>query len=247
LNSLPPAQTDETPTSPTVPQEGPSPLAVAEFLRQRPSFFQDHPELLSGLTLSHHAGAKTVSLVERQVEVLRQRYKALELRLAELLRHGDENDAITQKLHQWALPLLSVGDPAQLPGQITAGLRKTFDVTQVALRIWGSGAPAPDQDWAQPIEATTRQWADTHLLPVCGPLAEPEVLRWFEDGAASTQSMARMALRVGTSPHAFGMLVLGSPDPNRFDAAMGTAFLQRIAEIASASLARLLSGYGHRT
>jgi len=220
--------------------------AVARFLLEHPSFLEDHPELLSSMQLSHQSGARTVSLMERQVDVLRQRYKALELRLANLLRHGEENDAITNRLHQWTRPLLLVRDPAELPDRITQGLHERFAVPQVALRLWGVGAtgqPNPSgsgRDWADPVDASIQAWADANRTPHCGPRTDQGAAAWFEDRGASTRSMAMMSLRVGASAHAFGLLVMGSADVNRFDPAMGTAFLERIAEIASAALSRLI-------
>jgi uncharacterized protein YigA (DUF484 family) len=220
--------------------------AVARFLLDHPSFLEDHPELLSSMQLSHQSGARTVSLMERQVDVLRQRYKALELRLADLLRHGEENDAITNRLHQWTRPLLLVRDPAELPDRITQGLHERFAVPQVALRLWGVGATGQSnpsgsgRDWAEPVDASIQAWADANRTPHCGPRTDQGAAAWFEDRGASTRSMAMMSLRVGASAHAFGLLVMGSADVNRFDPAMGTAFLERIAEIASAALSRLV-------
>jgi uncharacterized protein YigA (DUF484 family) len=217
--------------------------AVARFLLDHPSFLEDNPELLSSMQLSHQSGGRTVSLMERQVDVLRQRYKALELRLADLLRHGEENDAITNRLHQWTRPLLLVRDPADLPDRITQGLHERFSVPQVALRLWDVGATNPSlagRDWAEPVEASIQAWADANRTPHCGPRTDQGAAAWFEDRGASTRSMAMMSLRVGASAHAFGLLVLGSADVNRFDPGMGTAFLERIAEIASAALSRLV-------
>ena len=240
MNSLPPS------SAPAAPIElAASPLpdadAVADFLLAHPTFLEDHPELLSALQISHQSGSRTVSLVERQVEVLRQRYKALELRVADLLRHGEENEAITHRLHQWTRPLLLIRDPADLPEQVTRGLREGFSVPQVALRLWGVSPPAFDQAWAQPVEEPIQAWADANRIPLCGPHTDQRAAAWFEDGGVSTRSMAMMSLRVGASAQAFGLLVLGSADVNRFDPAMGTAFLERIAEIASASLSRILA------
>ena len=240
MNSLPPSS---APAAPIELAASPLPDAdsVADFLLAHPTFLEDHPELLSALQISHQSGSRTVSLVERQVEVLRQRYKALELRLADLLRHGEENDAITHRLHQWTRPLLLIRDPADLPEQVTRGLREGFSVPQVALRLWGISDPASDQAWAQPVEESIQAWADANRIPLCGPHTDQRAAAWFEDGGASTRSVAMMSLRVGASAQAFGLLVLGSADVNRFDPAMGTAFLERIAEIASASLSRLLA------
>ena len=225
------------------PNGSPDAEAVARFLLDHPSFLEDHPELLSSMQLSHQSGGRTVSLMERQVDVLRQRYKALELRLADLLRHGEENDAITNRLHQWTRPLLLVRDPADLPDRITQGLHERFAVPQVALRLWGVGATGANlsgRDWAEPVDGSIQAWADANRTPHCGPRTDQGAAVWFEDRGASTRSMAMMSLRVGASAHAFGLLALGSADVNRFDPAMGTAFLERIAEIASAALSRLV-------
>jgi hypothetical protein len=53
--------------------------------------------------------------------------------------------------------------------------------------------------------------------------------------------MAMLPLRAGDgdAEAAFGLLVLGSPDPTRYAAQMGTEFLARLGEIAGAALARL--------
>jgi uncharacterized protein YigA (DUF484 family) len=116
----------------------------------------------------------------------------------------------------------------------------------VALRLWGVGAtgqPNPSgsgRDWADPVDASIQAWADANRTPHCGPRTDQGAAAWFEDRGASTRSMAMMSLRVGASAHAFGLLVMGSADVNRFDPAMGTAFLERIAEVASAALSRLV-------
>jgi uncharacterized protein YigA (DUF484 family) len=79
-------------------------------------------------------------------------------------------------------------------------------------------------------------------VPYCGVNSGFEAVSWLEDSRV-VASMALIPLRSGlpdTGPEAFGMLVLASPDPTRYSADMGTEFLSRIGEIASAGLARLL-------
>ncbi len=54
--------------------------------------------------------------------------------------------------------------------------------------------------------------------------------------------MALLPLRpldAGNNGPAFGMIVLASPDAQRYTSTMGTDFLARIAEVASAALSRL--------
>ncbi len=87
---------------------------VAQFLTQHPDFFDQHPEVLVNVAIPHPQDGHAVSLVERQSMILRERIKSLELRLADMLRHGEENDAIADRLVHWARALLAQTDPAHL-------------------------------------------------------------------------------------------------------------------------------------
>ena len=109
---------------------------VAQYLRDNPSFFDVHAELLASVTVPHPHGGRAVSLVERQVDVLREKHKVLEMRLADLIRIGRENDAIGERLQRWTRDLLRERDLRRLPAIVTDGLAVGFSVPQVALRLW---------------------------------------------------------------------------------------------------------------
>ena len=83
---------------------------VARYLREHPGFFELHADLLASITVPHPHGGRAISLQERQLEVLREKLRAHELRMAELLRIGQENDAITEKLQRWTRQLLLTAD-----------------------------------------------------------------------------------------------------------------------------------------
>ena len=74
---------------------------VAQYLRVHPEFFESHADLLASITVPHPHGGRAISLQERQLDVLRERHRLLEVRLADLMRIGQENDAITDKLQRW--------------------------------------------------------------------------------------------------------------------------------------------------
>ena len=93
--------------------------------------------------------------------------------------------------------------------------------------------------FAREVSEDLRSFAASLTLPYCGANTGFEAAGWFED-PASVVSLALLPLRHSTASEPFGMLVLGSPDPTRYSADMGTEFLMRIAEIASAGLHRLL-------
>lgn len=214
---------------------------VAQYLRDNPGFFEANAELLASITVPHPHGGRAVSLVERQVDLLRDKNKALEMRLAELLRIGQENDAIAGKLQHWTRELLRTRDVQALPERVVAGMVDDFSVPHVALRLWGVDAVHASLPAAAEVEPEVRTLADSVRQPYCGPNADFRAATWLPGGGTQTRSIALLAMRVGAAPGAFGLLVLGSPDPARFQTGMGTAFLERIAEIASAALSRLLA------
>ncbi len=214
---------------------------VAQYLRQHPEFFESHADLLASITVPHPHGGRAISLQERQLEVLRERHRALEMRLAELMRIGQENDAITDKLQRWTRQLLLVADAEKLPQALIDGMMTGFNVPHLALRLWGVRDAYRSLPCAAPVEVDAITLANSIKQPYCGPNADFQAATWLPEGGAATRSIALLPLRKGLDPNAFGLLVLGSPDSGRFQAGMGTAYLERIAETASAALSRLVA------
>ena len=112
------------------------PAAVAQFLVDHPQFFEQHAALLGQVKLSSPLTGKTVSLQERQMEVMRDKYKALELQMAELIRLAQDNAAIANKFHGWTQALLQARHGADLPRALVDGLCAQFAVPQATLRLW---------------------------------------------------------------------------------------------------------------
>jgi hypothetical protein len=191
------------------------------------------------MQLPHPHNGQAISLVERQSLMLRERIKSLEMRVAEMVRHGQENDAIADKLVNWTRALLLESDAAQLPATLVLELKRVFDVPYAGLRLWSPVASVSDQECARPVESDTVSLANSMRVPFCGSNVGFEAASWLEESGASVQSIAMLPLRIGADPQTFGLLVLGSADKDRFQVTMGTAFLERIAELASAALARL--------
>ena len=215
---------------------------IADFLVNTPGFFERHAELLSAVTISSPHGQRAVSLHERQAEMLREKIKGLEHRVMDMVRHGHENTAITHKIHQWSRELLAVQDVAELPQAVEQGIHRLFDVPQVALRLWGTAGMHADAPFTHGASEDVRSFASSLTMPFCGPNLGLEATAWLPQ-AGQAQSLALLPLLCGAidsaDEPAFGLLVLGSPDPHRFEATMGTDYLARIAELASAALSRL--------
>lgn len=212
---------------------------IANFLLQTPGFFERHAEVLASVQLTSPHGNRAVSLQERQMEMLREKIRGLELRLVEMIRHGQDNLAIADKLHRWTRAIMLTGNAGDLPGVLVQELKHQFLIPQAGIRVWGAADAFERLPFAQPVSDDLQSFASSLTLPYCGVNAGFEAAGWFEDGS-SVLSLALIPLRHGVATPAFGMLVLGSPDPTRYTADMGTDFLMRIGDIASAGLQRLL-------
>ncbi|NHZ34908.1 DUF484 family protein [Massilia rubra] len=210
--------------------------AVADYLADHPTFFQEHANLLGEVKLSSPLTGKAVSLQERQMEVMRDKYKALELRMSDLVRLAEANAAIANKFHGWTQTLLKTRHDGDMPRALVDGLATHFGVPQATLRLWNL-APAHAGNWyVNGVSEDARLFANSLLAPYCGSNHDFEAVRWLAD-AGAVQSTVILPLRSNGS--AFGLLILGSPDPERFTASMGTDFLVHIGETASAALAAL--------
>lgn len=231
---------------------------VAEYLLAHPEFFNEHAELLASVRLASPHGRAAVSLQERQMEMLRDKNKLLERRLAELLRYGHENDELATKFNRWIERVIATRDPHALPAAIAEGLADIFDVPQTALRVWDVAPAYAQAAFASDVGEELRLFTGALNAPYCGANTGFKAAQWLEPVPAvaaddentrpapsgEAASLALLALRApgeGAEPTpAFGLLVLGSPDPRRFHEGMGTEFLAQIGSLASAALSRLL-------
>ncbi|MBA3770944.1 MAG: DUF484 family protein [Ramlibacter sp.] len=214
---------------------------IANYLANSPDFFERHAQLLAAVQLTSPHGNRAVSLQERQAEMLREKIKALEHRVMDMVRHGNENVIIADRLHRWARSLFQVRSGRALPGTVAAEIRNHFIIPQVAIKVWDVDARYAAEAFAQGVSEDAKTFAASLAQPYCGVNSGFEAVNWLED-TAMAMSLVLIPLRDGSaSSHgpAFGMLVLASPDPQRFQSAMGTDFLERIAELASAALSRL--------
>ena len=211
---------------------------IADFLLNTPDFFGRHADLLSAVLLTSPHGNRAVSLQERQAEMLREKIKLLEHRIMDMIRHGNENMIIADRLQRWARSLFMTAAPQDLPRAMAEGLQEEFMVPQVAVKVWGVAEAFSAEPFAQGVSDDVKSLASSLMAPYVGANAGFEAVSWLAD-ASRVASVALIALRRGTEPQAFGLMVLASPDPQRFHAGMGTDFLERMAELGSAALTRL--------
>ena len=212
---------------------------IADYLVHTPAFFERHAELLATVQLTSPHGQRAVSLQERQMEMLRERIRGLEKKIVEMIRNGQDNVAIAERLHRWTRALMLTGEAAELPGVLLRELRQQFLVPQAGLRVWGVDAAHAGTVFASGASEDAKAFATSLTQPYCGANNGFEAVRWLDE-PTTIASLALVPLRRAGNEPPFGLLVLGSPDPTRYSADMATDFLARLGEVAGAALARLL-------
>ena len=214
---------------------------IAQYLGSNPEFFERHAELLAAVHLTSPHSRRTVSLQERQAEMLRDKIRMLEGRIMDMIRHGNDNLNLSDKLLRWARDLFLVQEQMSLPELIAQTIQIQFAVPQVAIRVWGVTSEFAAAGFALGVSEDARLFASSLREPFCGVNSGFEATTWLEQPTQAI-SLAMLPLRpvdaANTAP-AFGMLVLASPDAQRFTSTMGTDFLERIAGLASAALSGL--------
>ncbi len=211
---------------------------IADFLVNTPDFFERHADLLASIQLVSGHGKRAVSLQERQAEMLREKIKVLERGLMDMIRYGNENVQIADKLQRWTRKLLLATQARDLPELLVSHVKDEFSVPQVAIKVWNVDAAYEDEAFASSVSSDVKAFTTSLTMPYVGLNSDFEATAWL-DNAAQALSVALIPLRASSQTEAFGLLVLASPDAQRFNANMGTDFLERIGEIGSAALSRL--------
>ena len=212
---------------------------IAHYLSITPDFFERHAQLLGQVQLTSPHGNRAIGLQERQAEMLREKIKALEHRIMDMVRHGTENVVTADRLQRWTRNLLTWRDARTLPWEILNGLHQQFMVPQTGMKLWDLDGAYAEEGYAQNVSDDVKALATSLTTPYCGLNAGFEAASWLNDPQQAV-SMALLPLRADPEQPAFGLLVLASPDAQRYHADMGTDFLERIAQLAGAALSRLL-------
>ena len=233
-------------TSPArgIKQEGLSDSSVAEYLQTYPDFFERNGPLLTKLRLPHlrDAGA-TVSLVERQVEVLRERNQTLERKLKELVDVARANDTLADRIHRLSQRLIRAHSLMETINAVETSLREDFDAMHSVLVLFLEEA-RPLQSTAgrflhvdDPTSADVKTFESLLLSgkPRCGQIRDAQRDYLFGKDSIEIGSVALTPLG---PKGALGLLAIGASDAERFHPAMSTEFLSRIGELVTYALAR---------
>jgi uncharacterized protein YigA (DUF484 family) len=212
--------------------------SVAAYLQHNPDFFERHQALLARLRLPHVRGGSTISLVERQIEVLREKHAALEGKLADLVKVARGNDAIAEKLHRFTRRLLAARSATEVIAQVEASLREDFDAFHAVLVLIGNDSDASAQRFVRTVRPDDVNLKSFETLfasgkPRCGQARDSQ--REFLFGADANDIGSIALVPLGNSG-SVGLLAIGSTDRDRFHPGMSTEFLARMGELIADSL-----------
>lgn len=211
------------------------PEEIAQYLQEHPQFFNEYADLLADIQISHPQDDKVISLNERQILSLRERNRVLQDKLLELISFGEENDAIGEKMHRLAISLLSVSSLDELFNALYFSLKEDFAVPLVAMRLWNIANNAGPAVELTPVSDDVRTIAESLPQPYCGNHVADEIKQWFGEGAEHLHSFAMIPMK---TTQTIGLLVLGSPDAERFYPEMGTLHLKRLGELVCTTITR---------
>jgi uncharacterized protein len=212
--------------------------SIAAYLQHNPDFFERHQALLARLRLPHVRGGSTISLVERQIEVLREKHAALEGKLAELVQVARGNDVIAEKLHRFTRRLLGARSRADAITRVESSLREDFDAFHSVLVLIGDSTDSAAQRFVRYIRADDPNLKSFETLfgsgkPRCGQARDSQREFLFASDANDIGSIALVPLGEKGS---VGLLAIGSTDRDRFHPGMSTEFLARMGELIADSL-----------
>lgn len=208
---------------------------VAEYLREHPEFFVEHDELIPEMRIPHESGS-AVSLVERQVRLLRERNIEMRHRLAQLMDVARDNDRLFDKTRRLVLDLLDATSLEDVVSTVEDSLRHEFQVPYVSLILFSDN----NLPVGRSVSSAEAHQAIGGLLSggktVCGVLRPHELTFLF--GETERDGVGSAAVVSLTFQGLHGVLAIGSPDPQHYKSSLGTLFLGYVAEVLARVLPR---------
>ncbi|MDH3588265.1 MAG: DUF484 family protein [Gammaproteobacteria bacterium] len=215
---------------------------VGRYLRSHPDFFERHPGLLAHLRLPHDPGDNTVSLIERQVAILREQNRKLDQKLRELVGVARANDVLSTKIHSLSMRLIGTTDLTQMLQTIEAVLHDQLGSDRSVLMLFGHKSGSDDLFEATFVRRLSLKTSGLEMFqtflntgrPRCGQIKGAKREFLFGSKGSDVESAALIPLG---EKAATGILAIGSRDAARFHPGMSTDFLARLGELVDRGLA----------
>jgi len=220
--------------------------SVLDYLRKNLDFFVDNPDILGLLEIPHPCGENTISLIERQVLVLREQMRQQREQFNELMENARKNETLNQQLHKLTLQLIGSTSLNEIFSVLYDRLTADFTADAVEIRIFLAPRCTADRelkelsDWGGVVPEVIKPLLDTDGKPICVQNRVSQMTCLFGEQATGFGSGMLMPLK-GQDERIFGLLGIGSRDPKRFQHALGTIFMTQLGEIVSCTISPYIS------
>jgi uncharacterized protein len=209
---------------------------VAAWLRRHPTFLQQFPDLALSMVVPREQGS-AASLASYQLEILRDKNRELSRRLHELFANAQENERLAVRTHQLTLALMKQGTAAECARAMAASLEEDFNGDRVRMVLFAPVPGLDDTEWLQTISGDDVRLAPFRDClkdgePICGRLQPEKNALLYGLRAEDVQSSALLPLP------GFGLIAVGSREPNRFFPGMGTLFLRMMGDAFTTAMRR---------
>jgi hypothetical protein len=223
-----PANSDKQP-----PLSGITAQDILAYLRRHPGFFNDNPEILEEIQIPHSSG-EAVSLVEKQVAILREQNEQTRKRMHELIEIARQNEELAKRMHKLALTLMDAAEPKEIFSTLYDNLRRNFRADKVVVKLFAEPAfidtfAGPEFAGRNAREQGSFKAVIDKRVPISGQLKSQQQAFLFgeDDYIASAVIVPLHGTGWG------GVLVIGSKDPDKFQESMGVELLANLGEVLS--------------
>lgn len=212
------------------------------YLRDHPGFFEKHQDLLAGMVLTHESGP-AVSLIERQVQILREQKEEQKRKLQSLISTAHNNEKLNNNVNTLILELLDADTLDEVLKVIEQRIRADFEADAIVVKLLASGNDILKEHeeltaWQQPALVIGEK-VMTARQPVCGSFKTEQMQALFDDADIQSAGIVPLA-KDKNSKNCYGIIAIGSYDPQRFRADMGTLFLSLLGQVLTRILKRHL-------
>ena len=215
---------------------------MVRYLRDHPAFFEEHQDVLAGMLLTHESGS-AVSLIERQVQILREQKEEQKRKLQSLISTAHNNEKLNNNVNTLILELLDANTLDEVLSVIDQRIRADFEADAIVVKLLASGNKILKEHeeltaWQQPALAIGEK-VMTARQPVCGSFNTEQMQALFDDADIQSAGIVPLA-KDENSKNCYGIIAIGSYDPQRFRADMGTLFLSLLGQVLTRILKRHL-------
>jgi hypothetical protein len=215
---------------------------MVRYLRDHPAFFEQHQDVLAGMVLSHESGA-AVSLIERQVQILREQKEEQKRKLQSLINTAQNNEKLNNNINALILALLDASSLDDILNVIDQRMRTDFEADAIVVKLLASGNDVLKEhaeltSWQQPALVIGEK-VMTARQPMCGSFNTEQMQALFDDPDIKSAGIVPLS-QDKNSKNCYGIIAIGSYDAHRFRADMGTLFLSLLGQVLTRILTRHL-------